>query len=320
MFRRQFHLDAVPIQQILPIRTGERFEGLGYSSSGAVLGAATSDTNTTLLYRRGPDGRFQEKPFCTLEGQKYPHDVSFSSSGRQDLIAIAQRAGAVSIYERNSSDDTYGPNPAFDIAGPESKLEYSDAVSFVPPRNDYLAACNLSLGTVSFYALLSRSPVRFATQPEFELKHQNLQQPDGLGFSNCGKWLATANHGGGSVTIFRRLTSSASPFYEPEPAATIEDVDFRYPHSIAFTPAGHLVVTNAGANYLSIYRITDRWFAKKPMVEPVMKLMVNDESVFRAVNAKNKMEGGPKGLAIHGRELAVCSPEFGIKIYTYREH
>jgi hypothetical protein len=321
---RQFHIDAVPIQQILPAGAGQRFEGLAYSSSGAVLGAATADTNATLLFRRGSDGRFQDRPFCTLEGLRYPHDLSFPNSGQKDWIAIAQRTGAVALYEHNTIDDSYGPDPVFEIVGPESRLEFSDAVSFVPPQNDYLAACNLTLGTVSFYALLSHSPLRFATAPVFELKHPSLNQPDGLGFSNCGEWLAIANHGGGSVSIFRwqrRSFYRERPIYGPEPAATIEDGDLRYPHSVAFTTTGsHLAVTSAGANYLKVYRITDRGLAKEPLVEPVMKLMVNEESAFRAVNTQNKMEGGPKGIAIHGEELAVCSPEFGIKLYRYSEH
>jgi hypothetical protein len=31
------------------------------------------------------------------------------------------------------------------------------------------------------------------------------------------------------------------------------------------------------------------------------------------------MEGGPKGVAIHQNNLAVCSPQIGVKIYSFRE-
>jgi hypothetical protein len=52
---------------------------------------------------------------------------------------------------------------------------------------------------------------------------------------------------------------------------------------------------------------------------PSGRTQVTDEKVFRATNQDNKMEGGPKGLAVHGRTLAVCSPEIGIKIYSFEE-
>ena len=47
--------------------------------------------------------------------------------------------------------------------------------------------------------------------------------------------------------------------------------------------------------------------------------VVTDEKIFQATNQDNKMEGGPKGLAVHGRNIAVCSPEIGINIYSFEE-
>ena len=40
---------------------------------------------------------------------------------------------------------------------------------------------------------------------------------------------------------------------------------------------------------------------------------------LKEVNARNKMEGGPKGVTVHGSHLALCSPEYGVKIYRFRE-
>jgi hypothetical protein len=31
------------------------------------------------------------------------------------------------------------------------------------------------------------------------------------------------------------------------------------------------------------------------------------------------MEGGPKGIVIYQDRLAICSPEFGVNIYRFRE-
>lgn len=323
MIRRQFQIDPVQVQQLLPRGEGTRFEGLGYSPDGDILGAATADTHAVWLFRRGADGRFAPQPFCMLEGLRYPHDISFATSGPiKGTIAIAQREGAVSLFAPKAPDGGYGPDPVFEISGPQTRLEFSDAVSFVPPANDYLAVANLSLNTVSFYALQSRTPLRFATEPIFVLWHERLHQPDGLSFSHDGKWLATANHGGGTLTLFRRRLAHAldgKPVYGLRPAAVIEDVDFRYPHSVAFTDNGHLVMTNAGADHIKVFRIAPRWFANSPTVTPIAKLKVSDDAAFNAVNAQNRMEGGPKGLAVHGHELAVCSPEFGIKIYRFQD-
>ena len=316
---RKFKVDPIPLQQLLPAAASARFEGLGYSSSGAVLGAATADTNEALLFRRGPHGRFETAPFCTLSGLKYPHDISFCSSGPLDILAVAQRTGAVSLFAPAPSGDAYGPSPAFEIAGPESKLIYTDAVAFVP-RSDYIAACNLTSSTISFYRVISRAPLRVETSPCCELRHAAMRDPDGLAFSSDGAWLATANHGANSVTIFRRNPSAEDPLYGPEPIADIKDDDLHYPHSVAFTDAGHLVMTNAGANYVKVYRLTSTGSERRLVVEPVLKMAVNDQATFEEVNSQNKMEGGPKGLAIHGNELAVCSPEFGIKIYQFHEH
>jgi hypothetical protein len=49
------------------------------------------------------------------------------------------------------------------------------------------------------------------------------------------------------------------------------------------------------------------------------KVTINDDGEFREINAKDKTEGGPKGIAIHGDEIAVCSPQIGIKIFRFSE-
>ena len=204
----QFEIDTDPasVQLIAPLETLERFEGVSFSSTGDVLAVATSENNTVLLFRRKPDGRFEEQPYCTIGGANsrlaYPHDVSFSTCGK--LLAVAQRRGAIAIYQKSREGEGYGPEPVFEISGRKSKLALSDGVAFVPPHDRYLAACNLQLGTIAFYRRISSNPLRFKTRPEFELRHPSLQDPDGLAFSSDGKWLATANHGNHSVCVFQR--------------------------------------------------------------------------------------------------------------------
>jgi hypothetical protein len=43
--------------------------------------------------------------------------VSFSLSGDTELLAVAQRGGAIAIYEKNRPNDNYGPDPFLRFAG-----------------------------------------------------------------------------------------------------------------------------------------------------------------------------------------------------------
>ena len=322
-----FEIDANPgsVQRIVPPSRSERFEGIDFSTSGNTIAIATSESNAVLLFRRQADGRFEDAPYRRIGGTTgldYPHDVAISMCGNTELLAVAQRAGAIALYEKNRADESYGPETVFEIKGPQSKLAFSDGVAFVPPDNEYLAACNLELATISFFRRDSLSPIGFEGAPEFELKHASIFNPDGLGFSRCGKWLAVANHGKQTVSIFQRrnkLLSGGKLVYGPEPVTVLEDPQFRYPHSVAFTRTNHLVVTNAGANYFSVYAPRRHFYGMRWSQTPVSQVIAHEDDAFREVNTANKMEGGPKGVAIHENELAVCSPQIGVKIYSFRE-
>lgn len=317
----KFEVEPDSVQNLRPEGKLERFEGLAFSTSGDTLGVATADSNAVLLYRRTENGIFEDKPYFRLGGLDYPHDLSFSTCGSTELLAVAQRTGALALFRENGNG--YDSDPVFEISGAEAKLTHSDGVSFVPPFNDYLAACNLGTSSISFYPRLSLSPLRFALKPDFELTHSSVVHPDGLAFSECGRWLAIANHGNGSVSIFQRrnkLFAAGKLKYGPEPVTIIEDKDLRYPHSVAFTPrTNHLVVTNAGGNFFSVYEPRRSHFGLKWSQVSSAQTIVGDDQTFRAVNAHNKMEGGPKGLAVHGNTIAVCSPEIGIKLYSFQE-
>jgi hypothetical protein len=104
--------------------------------------------------------------------------------------------------------------------------------------------------------------------------------------------------------------------FGPAPAAVIADPAFRYPHSLAFSAANHLVVTNAGANFFSVFAPAQIDGRMQWVPLPDGQRVVGSETGFRAINAANKMEGGPKGVAIHGDTLAVCSPQHGVLVYS----
>jgi len=301
-------------------------EGIAYSPKGDVLAVATGDTNMVFLFRRSADGRFETEPCARLGGGdsplNFPHDVAFASSGSGELLAVVQREGAVAIYQRKG-DGIYGTAPVFEIRGPRTRLKFSDGVAFVPPRCDHLAVCNWETSTVSFYRQVSASPVRFDLEPVFLLEHSSLSRPDGLAFSACGLWLALANHGKHTVSIYRRrsrLLARGKLSYGPGPVAVIDDPTLRYPHSVAFTPeTNDLVVTNSGANYFNVYPSIERGRRLRWSNSPSLSPIVRPDVEFQQVNSRNAMEGGPKGVAVHRDGLAICNPEIGVKIYRLRE-
>ena len=51
----------------------------------------------------------------------------------------------------------------------------------------------------------------------------------------------------------------------------------------------------------------------------IAQVIAHDDEEFQATNTANKMEGGPKGVAIRDNYLAICSPQIGVKIYSFRE-
>lgn len=167
-------------------------------------------------------------------------------------------------------------------------------------------------------------------RPVFVLRHRSLYRPDGLAFSQCGRWLAVANHGNHTVGIYERVYGPRRNLfsrrereleYGARPVSIIRDPALRHPHSVAFTPkTNHLVVTNAGANYFSVYRPEPEGAGMRWSQSSVLQRTLGPESIFNQINSCNKMEGGPKGIAIHKDNLAVCSPEHGIKIYSFREN
>ena len=316
-------VDAGAVQSIA-LPASQRAEGVAFSASGDTIAVATADTNAVLLFRRGAGGRFETAPAQRVEGAdsrlNYPHDVAFGRCGDRELLAVAQRRGSIAIFEKGRGEQNFRAAPAFEITGPKARLQGSDGVAFLPPAHEQLAVCNLEGGTITFYRMSSRSPLRFDVEPVFELKHATLVQPDGLAFTSCGGWLATANHGNQSVSVFRRrrinLVDGVIRYWS-NPVSVIADPDMRYPHSVAFCPrTDHLVVTNAGGNYFSIYAPIGRGPDRHWSQRPAFRQIVGADSEFRAVNATNKMEGGPKGVAACETHLAICSPQHGVRIYS----
>ena len=113
------------VQSLAPPNSAQRFEGIAFSSSGNVIAVATADTNTVFLFRRKATGLFEDTPYWSIDGPRcrlnYPHDVSFSQSGETEQLAVAQRGGAIAIYEKNRTNETYGPDPVTGASLPAAR-------------------------------------------------------------------------------------------------------------------------------------------------------------------------------------------------------
>jgi hypothetical protein len=312
-------------QCLTPPEGGHRLEGVALSPSGDSLGVAALTTNTVFLFRRQSDGAFDGTPCqCFADSEpNCPHDVSFAGCGQIELLAIAKRVGVISIHAKHRRDECFDAQAAFEILGPQTRLKFSDGVAFVPPDNRYLAVNNLTDCSITFYRRTSLLPIIFDLEPAFELTHPSIANPDGLGFSPCGRWLAIANHGNHSVSIFRRrhrVFQRAQLAYGPEPVQVISSPELCHPHSVAFTPRrSHLAVTNSGANCFCVFARMPGVFSPRWSETPVVRQAFAPEEIFESVNSSNAMEGGPKGIAIHESTIAVSSPEIGIRLYPFRE-
>ncbi len=235
--------------------------------------------------------RIDPSPYCRIGGAtglKHPHDVSFATFGDTELLAVAQRGGAIALYVKDRDGDGFGGDPAFEISGPQARLAFSDGVAFVPPRNDHRAVCNLELSSITFYRQTSASPIRFATTPDFELKHPSICNPDGLAFSRHGRWPAVANHGNHTVSIFARSRGGGLR-YGSEPVSVIRDPDLRHPHSVVFTPrTRYVVVTNAAANYFCSYKPERNGRHICWSKSAASRTIAGDDAVFRDINARKQ--------------------------------
>jgi hypothetical protein len=323
--------DEAEVQRLFPPMRRQRMEGVAFCDNGRVIGSALSDSREVCLFRREPGSPcFETDPFFRLRGpasrMDYPHDLAFSLNDDGRLLAVALRTGVVLVFERNDADGTYGLEPVCEISGPESGLQYSDGVAFVPPHGDALAVCNLPSSKVSFHRRADEpGSTRFEQRPCFVMQHNGISQPDGLAFSSDGRWLAVSNHGNHTVAIYQRAAEGNGPSYDPRPLVILQDNTLRYPHSLAFTPRhNHLVVSNAGANYASVYLCTTRRSEEGETVHwsvpPLQKILTGYDKVFAEVNACNKKEGGPKGVAAIDGFLAICRPETGLTVYRMQEH
>ena len=277
-----------------------------------------------MYERRGEAFGYSDRPVSVIEGPEsgveYPHDVDFSPDGR--LLVVANRRGrSLTCYARQPGGAArFGSRPFWTIRGRWSRLRHPDGVKFVPPDAAYVAAANLTENTVTFYRSRWLHRSHYASRACFVLAgpETGLREPDGLAFSDDGALLAVANHGSGTVTVYAR--GRRAPRYGPAPIVEFGGAQsmLHCPHSVAFSREGtHLAISNAGGRTVSVYRCgrgpdpgSSRWSES-----PVLEIGACDPVAFSATNARNRREGGSKGVAFGTDCFGVCSPSIGLHVH-----
>jgi len=316
------------LQRISPPGEGLRIEGIAFSSDGNLIGTVLSEGNQACLYQRQKDSHnFENEPFCILgDGNivlDYPHDIAFSPDSESEFLAVALRPGPVVFFQKIPGELEYNAEPVQVLQGPEVALNYSDGVAFAPPVGDVVAVCDLAGDKINFYqfnrdSTLPVNPVR----PAYTITGAHINQPDGIAFSRCGRFLACTNHNENSITVFERSATDSKNRYVFR--QKIVDETLIFPHSVQFSPEhAHLLVTCAGANYINVYHRTSKHEHKHDMElwseSADQQLLAGSKQAFNCSNSTNKMEGGPKGITMSKDFVAFCRPETGIEIYPYEE-
>ena len=303
----------------------DKYEGVAFSPSGNILAVAAAGANSILLFRRGSAGRFEKHPCQILrggvQGLDFPHDVAFGKTKSGEVLASVERGGVISMWllKSQTGDMTDAPTKRMYLNTPAD--HYVDAICFLPGDSPYLAAANHHTSTISFYKPRIKSHTELTATPEAIFFSPYMSGPEGIAFSECGCWLAVANHGNNTVAVFRRLYSAqagSAPRYDPRPVTLIADPELKHPHSVAFSPVfNHLIVTNAADPRVHVFAASGHGEDRRCLSRSVSSLEFVPQEIFAPVNQEFDREGGAKGIATQGDEIAICSPEMGLKVHQF---
>ena len=278
----------------LPATAFRWAEGIAYSHDGALLAVAEYNGNAiALVSSEGIVGHIEGPRLCA------PHDVAFSKGDH--FLVVANRDNAtVTVHERT---------------GPRA---YADAPSVILSRADWIGPTALSFepsgdGLVVVDHNHSVTCLTMAGSVVWTLSGPDcgFSMPDGLTFSHDGEILAVANNLSHEVTLHEKAGSG----YRSLPFARLGGL--RHPHSLVFTLGdGMLIVTNSGGPDITVFDRARDWQAvmKWPVCEYETFLEAH-YAAYEESGRKQACEGGAKGLALHGNQLAWSGPNIGLRVH-----
>ena len=120
---------------------------------------------------------------------------------------------------------------------------------------------------------------------------KDLDIPDGVSFSNDGRWIAVSNHGKHCVFLYENTPELTQ---DSEPSGILHGVSF--PHGVRFAKDRFVLVADAGAPFVHIYEKNGNCWEGR--YEPVSSFRVMSDEIFKR-GRKNAQEGGPKGIDVN---------------------
>ncbi|MGB4924565.1 MAG: glycosyltransferase, partial [Candidatus Nitrotoga sp.] len=120
---------------------------------------------------------------------------------------------------------------------------------------------------------------------------KDLDIPDGVSFSNDGRWIAVSNHGKHCVFLYENTPELTQ---DSEPSGILHGVSF--PHGVRFAKDRFVLVADAGAPFVHIYEKSGNCWEGR--YEPVSSFRVMSDEIFKR-GRKNAQEGGPKGIDVN---------------------
>ncbi len=218
-----------------------------------------------------------------------PHGLDFLD---EETIIVSNRSGDVPIFKLpGKAEGNRHELEPLAVIDSSSGLDAPGSIAVTRPAPNVYEAliCNNDGNSITKH-LLDFSAGCSLKRSEVLLKKW-LDIPDGICVSTDSQWIAISNHKMHSVLVYEnnQEVNEAS-----DPDGILRRVFF--PHGVRFTADGrHLLVADAGAPYVHIYRRDGpSW---RGVRNPLTSFRVMSEDVFLR-GRYNPMEGGPKGVDI----------------------
>ena len=297
-----------------------RTEDVQFSPCGDRLALVGHDANRLLIFDirielETPPPKVVIDDFLELTSNSFrlPHGLRWLDEWS---FVVANRNGDVGFYElpakRPSSRNVhlepvacFGADRIDLVATPGSISVHPIGLGLIE-----LLVCNNYVHHVSRHLIDLRD--RYHVVASESLISAGLHVPGGVAHSPSGRWIAVSNHAGHCIFVFRndgRLNDRS------EPQAILRGLV--YPHGLTFAGEDNLLVADAGAPLVRLYRVEDgNWQGE---IEPHRSLRVMSDETFR-LGRITPHEGGPKGLHISpdGRLMASTREQDNLIFFDLR--
>lgn len=219
---------------------------------------------------------------------KGPHGLDFIDEAR---LLVANRDGRACIFEVHPGLAGNHELAPIAIMGDDIRTPGSVAVVRKERGVCEVLICNNYAHRVTRH-LVDASAGCSINGREVLLKKW-LHVPDGVCVSSGRQWIAVSNHTTRTVLLYENNSSLNG---SSDPQGVLRRT--KYPHGLRFTSDDrHILVAGGGSPFLNIYsRGNATW---RGVRDPLLSVRVLTEEAYLR-GRHNPMEGGPKGIDIHG--------------------